>query len=112
MAQICPHRSDGLLHHDWKGVVVYVISKLIPRLDDCVCTVDMSVTRLSKTQVQSLVHKLPLWKIDGEGMKLRRSLTFTDFNQAWGFMSRVALYADKVCDIQALYMHLIDRPSS
>jgi 4a-hydroxytetrahydrobiopterin dehydratase len=29
------------------------------------------------------------------GGRLRRTFTFADFNEAWGFMSRVALLAEK-----------------
>ena len=32
--------------------------------------------------------------VEAEG-KLRRELTFRDFNEAWGFMNRVALLAEK-----------------
>ena len=40
---------------------------------------------------------LPLWRVDeGEREAIARSLTFADFNTAFGFMTRVALLADKV----------------
>ena len=40
---------------------------------------------------------LPLWRVDeGEREAIARSLTFADFNAAFGFMTRVALLADKV----------------
>lgn len=40
---------------------------------------------------------LPLWRLDeGERDAIARSLTFADFNAAFGFMTRVALLADKV----------------
>ena len=40
---------------------------------------------------------LPLWRVDeGEREAIARSLTFGDFNAAFGFMTRVALLADKV----------------
>lgn len=40
---------------------------------------------------------LPLWRADeGDREAIARSLTFADFNAAFGFMTRVALLADKV----------------
>ena len=40
---------------------------------------------------------LPYWRVDeGEREAIARSLTFADFNAAFGFMTRVALLADKV----------------
>jgi 4a-hydroxytetrahydrobiopterin dehydratase len=40
---------------------------------------------------------LPHWRVDeGEREAIARSLTFADFNAAFGFMTRVALLADKV----------------
>ena len=40
---------------------------------------------------------LPLWRVDeGEREAIARSLSFADFNAAFGFMTRVALLADKV----------------
>ena len=43
------------------------------------------------------LKSLPLWRVDeGERDAIARSLTFADFNTAFGFMTRVALLADKV----------------
>ena len=43
------------------------------------------------------LKSLPLWRVDeGEREAIARSLTFADFNAAFGFMTRVALLADKV----------------
>lgn len=40
---------------------------------------------------------LPLWRVhEGEREAIARSLSFADFNAAFGFMTRVALLADKV----------------
>ena len=35
---------------------------------------------------------MPDWQLEGEHLK--RSFRFKDFNEAWGFMSRVALLAE------------------
>ena len=40
----------------------------------------------------TLATKLPDWQLDGEHLK--RSFHFKDFNEAWGFMNRVALLAE------------------
>ena len=43
------------------------------------------------------LKSLPLWRVDeGEREAISRSLTFADFNTAFGFMTRVALLADQV----------------
>ncbi|KAI8048186.1 transcriptional coactivator/pterin dehydratase [Syncephalis plumigaleata] len=36
------------------------------------------------------------WELTEGRDAIKRTFTFTDFNQAFGFMTRVALYADKV----------------
>ena len=47
---------------------------------------------LTPEQISGLGLELPNWRlIDG---KLRRDLLFTDFNEAFGFMCRVALVAE------------------
>lgn len=35
------------------------------------------------------------WKLGEDGKSLTRTLTFEDFSQAFGFLTRVALYAEK-----------------
>jgi 4a-hydroxytetrahydrobiopterin dehydratase len=49
--------------------------------------------KLSESEIQSKLRELPGWSLR-EG-KLHRDLTFRDFNAAFGFMARVALYAEK-----------------
>jgi 4a-hydroxytetrahydrobiopterin dehydratase len=34
------------------------------------------------------------WTIDAAGKSIHRELKFADFNEAWGFMNRVALLAE------------------
>jgi 4a-hydroxytetrahydrobiopterin dehydratase len=36
------------------------------------------------------------WSLDGGGKALQRSFTFKDFSEAFAFLTRVALYAEKV----------------
>jgi 4a-hydroxytetrahydrobiopterin dehydratase len=48
----------------------------------------------SKEQIDKALAALPRWScVDG---KLHTELRFTDFNQAFGFMTRVALIAEKL----------------
>ncbi|MDQ8029353.1 MAG: 4a-hydroxytetrahydrobiopterin dehydratase [Brevundimonas sp.] len=47
--------------------------------------------------VAEALQGLPAWrKADDERPAIARSLVFADFNAAFGFMTRVALLADKV----------------
>jgi 4a-hydroxytetrahydrobiopterin dehydratase len=50
------------------------------------------VEKLGETARATLATKLPDWQLAGEHLK--RSFRFKDFNEAWGFMSRVALLAE------------------
>ena len=53
----------------------------------------MTDTRLD---VGEILPGLPAWRAaDGDRQAIRRSLAFDDFNAAFGFMTRVALYAEK-----------------
>jgi len=50
-----------------------------------------------RIDVAEALKGLPLWGAhDGDRPAIARSLTFADFNAAFGFMTRVALLADKV----------------
>ena len=50
-----------------------------------------------RIDVAEALKALPLWRVhEGDRPAITRSLTFTDFNAAFGFMTRVALLADKV----------------
>ena len=55
----------------------------------------MSVPRLSQTAADSLLAELPAWTLREDGKAITRTFKFEDFNAAFGFMTRVALYADK-----------------
>ncbi len=43
----------------------------------------------------ALATRFPHWHVVEGGNAMRRALTFADFSAAWGFMSRVALLAEK-----------------
>ncbi|MFA4893310.1 4a-hydroxytetrahydrobiopterin dehydratase [Brevundimonas sp.] len=50
-----------------------------------------------RIDVTEALKGLPLWGEDaGDRPAITRKLTFADFNAAFGFMTRVALKADKV----------------
>lgn len=55
----------------------------------------MSIPRLSDAEVSALLAECPGWSLREDGRAIVRSFKFKDFNQAFGFMTRVALYADK-----------------
>ena len=55
----------------------------------------MPVPRLSQTAIDSLLAEAPGWKLREDGKAITRTFKFEDFNAAFGFMTRVALYADK-----------------
>ena len=52
----------------------------------------MAAVPLTSSEIDQLEQQLPSWKlVDG---KLHRELVFSDFNAAFGFMTRVALIAE------------------
>jgi len=55
----------------------------------------MTIPRLPEAEVSALLAELPGWTLRADGKALVRSFRFKDFNAAFGFMTRVALYADK-----------------
>jgi len=55
----------------------------------------MSVPRLSDAELAALLAEAPQWTLREDGKELLRTFTFKDFNAAFGFMTRIAIYADK-----------------
>lgn len=51
-------------------------------------------SKLTTEQIRKTLQSLPGWKL--QGGKLYREWKFADFSAAWGFMSRVALIAEKM----------------
>lgn len=51
------------------------------------------ITKLDTEARATLADTLPHWQLDGE--HLRRSFRFENFVQAWGFMTQVALLAER-----------------
>ncbi|RMF29829.1 MAG: 4a-hydroxytetrahydrobiopterin dehydratase [Candidatus Nitrosothermus koennekii] len=54
----------------------------------------MEYRRLSKDEIDKELSELKGWKIING--KLSKEFTFKDFNEAFGFMTRVALEAEKM----------------
>lgn len=51
--------------------------------------------KLDAAAREEALGALPGWQYDGKGEALRRSFRFADFVGAFGFMTRVALLAEK-----------------
>jgi 4a-hydroxytetrahydrobiopterin dehydratase len=54
----------------------------------------MSVARLTDEERAGLAAALPAWRMVEGRDAISRAFRFRDFNEAWGFMSRVALAAE------------------
>ncbi|HSG90912.1 MAG TPA: 4a-hydroxytetrahydrobiopterin dehydratase [Pseudomonadales bacterium] len=54
----------------------------------------MTTDRLDDAAIDRLAAELVAWTLDDDRRGIRRTLTFEDFNAAFGFMTRVALKAD------------------
>ena len=55
----------------------------------------MALEKLSEEDLTTWLAVLPKWALAREGEAIVRTFTFADFNEAFGFMTRVALLADK-----------------
>jgi 4a-hydroxytetrahydrobiopterin dehydratase len=53
----------------------------------------MTIAKLSSEQIQQQLSKHPHWSLVAD--KLRRELVFKDFVEAFGFMSSVAMIAER-----------------
>jgi len=53
-------------------------------------------TKLSKAKIEQNLLQLHGWTYVPEHEALQRSFKFKDFSEAWAFMSRVALLAEKM----------------
>ena len=55
----------------------------------------MGVSKLDDKARGLALQELPHWTYDESAQGIRRTLTFTDFAEAFGFMARVAIIAEK-----------------
>ena len=53
------------------------------------------IAKLTDAERAGLAARLPLWGWHPTRDAITRQFTFSDFNQAWGFMARVALLAEQ-----------------
>jgi 4a-hydroxytetrahydrobiopterin dehydratase len=53
------------------------------------------VAKLNEKARAELPRTLPHWQVPAGQDAIRRAFRFRDFSEAWGFMSRVALLAEK-----------------
>lgn len=55
----------------------------------------MAVPQLTDAERAEAMAALPEWTLRADGLAIEREFKFRDFSQAWAFMSRVALLAEK-----------------
>ena len=56
----------------------------------------MPIPRLSDAEIAALLAELPEWTLRADGLAIVRTFRFGDFSEAFGFMARVALVAEKL----------------
>ena len=55
----------------------------------------MAIAELTDDEREAALAQLSGWSLARDGKAIERTFTFADFNEAFGFMTRVALLADK-----------------
>ncbi len=55
----------------------------------------MTVPQLTPAERADALTELPEWALRSDGLAISREFKFRNFSQAWAFMSRVALLAEK-----------------
>jgi len=55
----------------------------------------VAIAELTEAEREEALAALPNWSLTREGKAIGRTFTFADFSEAFGFMTRVALLADK-----------------
>ncbi|MEO6388840.1 MAG: 4a-hydroxytetrahydrobiopterin dehydratase [Croceibacterium sp.] len=56
----------------------------------------MAIAQLSNAERDAALANLPEWSLRGDGLAIERALKFKDFSEAFAFMARVALIAEKL----------------
>lgn len=56
----------------------------------------MTIRKLDPAARDALLAELPGWHLSEGREAIEKRFTFKDFNEAFGFMTRVALMADKI----------------
>ncbi|ANY20002.1 Putative pterin-4-alpha-carbinolamine dehydratase [Tsuneonella dongtanensis] len=55
----------------------------------------MAIAELTQAERAAALDALPHWSLTREGKAIERKLAFGDFAEAFGFMTRVAIIAEK-----------------
>lgn len=55
----------------------------------------MAIAQLTETERAAALAALPAWSLREDGLAITRTFRFTDFAEAFGFMTRVAILAEK-----------------
>ena len=55
----------------------------------------MPIARLTDPERDAALAQLPGWALRNDGLAITRTFKFTDFAEAFGFMARVAILAEK-----------------
>ena len=55
----------------------------------------MPIARLSDAERDAALAELPDWTLRADGLAIERKFKFADFSEAFAFMTRVALAAEK-----------------
>ena len=56
----------------------------------------MAIPRLTEAERVSALSDLPEWVLREDGLAIQRTVKFADFGEAFGFMTRVAIQAERV----------------
>lgn len=56
----------------------------------------MSAEKLDRTMIDEKLRKLPDWTLCADGAGIERHFSFRNFSEAFGFMTRAALAAEKL----------------
>lgn len=55
----------------------------------------MPIARLTDSECETALGTVPQWSLREDGLAIVRTLNFADFSEAFGFMTRVAIEAEK-----------------
>lgn len=55
----------------------------------------MTIPRLTDAERDALLAAHPQWSLRADGLAIERTFRFADFAEAFGFMARVAIHAEK-----------------
>lgn len=54
------------------------------------------MSKLEKSVIETALKGLPNWELSEDGLSIGRVYMFGDFNSAFGFMTRIAMMAEKM----------------